>query len=136
MNAEDVVQIEQLIARYGHVVDDGPLDQLDEIFTADATFDQRRLGGVLQDGLEAIRTFLELPYGPDRPKYGIGHHTTNTYVYEKEGEVQVISKLLVVDATGQIHTGVYEDRVVRQDGGWRIAARSVRVTVPADAPRA
>src|SRR5688500_16535031 len=60
MESADFIAIHNLMGRYGHIMDEcsmagGPWDRLGEIFTVDATFDVRRLGGPLLSSLKELK---------------------------------------------------------------------------------
>jgi 3-phenylpropionate/cinnamic acid dioxygenase small subunit len=137
-DAETIVAIEQLIARYGHVVDDGDLDALAEVFTTeDCAFDVSAFGQGVHRGLEAIRAIFALGSPPHPP----AHLTTNVYVTSADGETHVRSKWLTISrSTGTVRSGDYDDVVVSTENGWRIQTRVVRIRfysgdpVPIDEP--
>jgi SnoaL-like protein len=121
ITAEDIVEIYQLLALYGHVAD-GDLDRLGEVFTDDGTFDARATGGAVHRGVDAIRVFFERVDPPHPPS----HHTTNPYVWTEEGRVRALSKWFAIDpATGGLRAGDYSDTLVRTARGWRIQNRTV-----------
>jgi 3-phenylpropionate/cinnamic acid dioxygenase small subunit len=122
MDAGDWIEIQQLMARYGHVADSGDLSALSEVFTDDAMFDVSALGGQVHAGIGAVRAFFGLGAPPHPPS----HHTTNVLVGEPdaEGVVRVRSKWLTIDrASGGLKSGDYDDEVVRTSAGWRIRRR-------------
>jgi 3-phenylpropionate/cinnamic acid dioxygenase small subunit len=123
-NAETIVAIEQLLARYGHVVDDGDLDALAEVFTEDGAFDVSAFGQGVHRGLGAIRAIFALGSPPHPP----AHLTTNVYVTSVAGEVHARSKWLTISrSTGTVRSGDYDDDVVLTPHGWRIQTRVVRI---------
>lgn len=131
IDLETIVLATQTVNQYGHVADDGDLDALAEVFTGDAVFDQRPVGGVRQEGLAAIRAFFATAAGPDRPMHSIAHHATNVVVYEQDGRVRSRCKFLAIDGkTGQARTGDYDDVLTQEDGVWKIAERVVSLRTP------
>lgn len=44
LGPEDRLAITELISRHGHLVDDGGLDQLEEVFTSDVAYDLTDFG--------------------------------------------------------------------------------------------
>jgi 3-phenylpropionate/cinnamic acid dioxygenase small subunit len=124
LDAETIVAIEQLLARYGHVVDDGDLDGLAEVFTEDGAFDINAFGQGVHRGLGAIRAIFALGSPPHPP----AHLTTNVYVTSTGGEVRARSKWLTISrSTGTVRSGDYDDVVVLTPDGWRIQTRVVRI---------
>ena len=128
MSPEDRAAIGELLALHGHLFDDGELDRLDLLFTPSVRYDVTALGGRVLEGIDAIRD-AALALGDRNP---LGHHVTNVVLAEQaDGSVRARSKGIGVNADGTVGTVTYEDTVVRTDGGWRIAARTV---VPRRAP--
>ena len=117
---EDVVAIQQLMALYGHVVDDGDLGRLGDVFTEDGVFDLSAMTGEVHRGLPAIRDFFALGAPPHPPS----HHTTNVLVAADGETMRARSKWMTIDrASGGMKTGDYADVVVRERGVWLIRER-------------
>lgn len=123
LDALDILLVHQLLAQYGHVVDDRDWDRFDELFTPDATLDYTAAGATeVHSGLDAITGFFRAANHPS------AHHVLNVVVTERDGEVRARSKFLV-PYTRETHTpkrwygGTYDDVVVRTDAGWRFASR-------------
>jgi 3-phenylpropionate/cinnamic acid dioxygenase small subunit len=124
LEAADLLAIHQLLARYGHLLDDQDFDRLSEIFAEDAvlTFPRRDRDPIRTSA--AITQFFATAAGAS------AHHTTNIVVVAEGDEVRVRSKFLVPYTRPEhdVHRwygGVYEDTVVRTPDGWRIASRAV-----------
>jgi 3-phenylpropionate/cinnamic acid dioxygenase small subunit len=109
--------IHELLANYGHVVDDLAHDRYPEIFTEDALFDMSAFGlPSLNSRAEIARAFQ------GRNLYG--HITTNIAIEQLDGDsARVRSKYIGFANDGAIQTGDYVDVVVRTDGGWRLKVR-------------
>ncbi|HVD29825.1 MAG TPA: nuclear transport factor 2 family protein [Mycobacteriales bacterium] len=123
LGTRDLLMIHQLLAYYGHVVDDRYWARFDELFTPDATIDYTRAGAAtVHSGLEEIRAFFADANHPS------AHHVLNIVVTPSDGEVRVRSKFFV-PYTRETHTpkrwfgGDYDDIVVRTDEGWRFVFR-------------
>jgi SnoaL-like domain len=120
MDHRDIVEIQQLMAAYGHAVDAPDQSLLPLIFTEDAQFDGRPCGDKLYVGLKAISDW----FARGKPPHPPAHHMTNVWVREEAGKVKVSGKFIVVDERdGQVCMGDYDDTVVRSDAGWRIKHR-------------
>jgi len=118
----DRAEITELLARHGHLFDDGELDRLDLLFTASVRYDVTAFGGGVLQGIEAIRA-ATLALGDRNP---VGHHVTNVVLTEQpDGSVRARSKGIGVYADGTAGSVTYEDEIVRTDDGWRIDARTV-----------
>jgi 3-phenylpropionate/cinnamic acid dioxygenase small subunit len=123
LGTHDLLMIHQLLAYYGHVVDDRDWDRFDELFTPDAVLDYTRAGAsAVFHGLEEIRAFFRDVNHPS------AHHVLNIVVTQRDGQVLVRSKFFV-PYTRETHVpkrwsgGTYDDVVVPTDAGWRFASR-------------
>ena len=118
----DRAEITELLARHGHLFDDGEFDRLNLLFTASVRYDVTAFGGGVLQGIEAIRA-ATLALGDRNP---VGHHVTNVVLTEQpDGSVRARSKGIGVYADGTAGSVTYEDEIVRTDDGWRIDARTV-----------
>jgi hypothetical protein len=118
----DRTVITELIALHGHLVDDGELGRLDEVFTDDVVYDVTDLGGGAIEGLAALRE-AALAMGEANP---VGHHVTNIILTPLAGDrVHARSKGIGVTADGRCGSVTYEDTISRGDAGWRIGHRRV-----------
>jgi 3-phenylpropionate/cinnamic acid dioxygenase small subunit len=123
MDTSDTLEIHQLLARYGHAVDDRDWPEFTSLFIPDAVLDhtQVRAPTVLH-GIDAI---LEYYVGANHPS---AHHVTNIVVAQTDGVVRVRSKWFS-PYTRDSHTpvrwagGVYRDVVVRTSQGWKFAEK-------------
>jgi len=119
---DDRAEITELLARHGHLFDDGEFDRLNLLFTASVRYDVTAFGGGVLQGIEAIRA-ATLALGDRNP---VGHHVTNVVLSEQpDGSVRARSKGIGVYADGTAGSVTYEDEIVRTDDGWRIDARTV-----------
>ncbi|HEY7100595.1 MAG TPA: nuclear transport factor 2 family protein [Mycobacteriales bacterium] len=120
--ADDRAEITELLARHGHLFDDGEFDRLDLLFTESVRYDVTAFGGGVLQGIEAIRT-ATLALGDRNP---VAHHVTNVVLTEQpDGAVRARSKGIGIYADGTAGSVTYEDIVVRTIKGWRIDARTV-----------
>jgi 3-phenylpropionate/cinnamic acid dioxygenase small subunit len=120
MQSSDMLAIHDLLARYGHVVDDADWRRLSEVFCEDGQFDLEAIGRGSAQGMEEIQLCFA---GLDHP---LAHHTTNVTI-EPDGvqRARVRCKYLVVSDDGKSRTGEYHDDVVHTPEGWRIERRVV-----------
>ncbi|MFD9689329.1 nuclear transport factor 2 family protein [Kitasatospora sp. NPDC059088] len=122
LTPEDRWAVVDLVSMHGHLVDDGDLDRLDEVFTVDAVYDLTEFGQEPLSGVAAVRAAARA-LGAGNP---VAHHVTNVVVTAgADGRVQVRSKGLGVRADGSCGSVSYEDTVVRTADGWRISHRRV-----------
>lgn len=129
MDVRDIVEIQQLLALYGHVVDEPGQPRLHLVFTGDAVMDGDAVGMDVMEGRDAIAAFFALGAPPHPPS----HNGGNVYVHEKAGETRATSKWLAIDLRdNSIVSGDYDDVLVRTSEGWRIRRRSFRIRHPVD----
>ncbi|MES2498647.1 MAG: nuclear transport factor 2 family protein [Pseudomonadota bacterium] len=122
----DRLEIQDLIARYAHAIDDQDWDALDRVFTPDAVIDYTDLGGAKGSRAEtkaylaqAMPTFSAFQHLSTTTKLDITGDTAkartilfNPMVMQHEGEERVFFIGLW-----------YCDDLVRTADGWRIAHR-------------
>jgi ketosteroid isomerase-like protein len=125
---DEWVSIQQLIARYGHVLDAAVRDEewsrLEEIFTSDIVFDARPAGYGLMSGIDVVRN----AWSTGRVRHPRAHHATNVVIETLDGDTATatskgISVFLDDSGTGQVSSVVYRDVLRREGAGWRIARR-------------
>ncbi len=122
LGIEDRLAVMELVALHGHLVDDGELHRLDELFTDDIVYDVTDLGHGSLVGVDAFRD-AALAMGARDP---VGHHVTNIVLTDLgDGRIGARSKAIGVNADGTCGSVTYEDTAVRGERGWRIARRKV-----------
>ncbi|MCX5143776.1 MULTISPECIES: nuclear transport factor 2 family protein [unclassified Streptomyces] len=122
LETDDRLAVMELIALHGHLVDDGELHRLEELFTDDVVYDITDLGHGSLIGVDAFRD-AALAMGALNP---VGHHVTNIVLTDLgDGRVAARSKGIGVNADGTSGSVTYEDLVVRGERGWRISYRKV-----------
>lgn len=125
ISAEDRLHIYELISLHGHLVDDGRLEELNQVFAEDATFDLTAFGMGVHHGLETVRD-ASLALGDKNP---VGHHVTNIIItmIEDDGTVHARSKGIGIYASGTADSAVYTDVIKRRGDVWRIVSRKISV---------
>lgn len=122
MDIDDRWAITETLGLVGHVFDDGRLDEIDTVFTADVVYDMSAVGMPVIDGIEAARE-LAGQLGAHGPQ---AHYVSNVVVVREDGdEVAVDSKGLVLMADRTLDGVVHHDVLRREPAGWRIARRVV-----------
>jgi hypothetical protein len=125
LDLKDRLEIHELLALYGHIIDDAEWDRLGELFTEDVVFDASDFGTPVDEGLAAL-TARWAAYD----RHPLAHHATNIVISEKDGEVRLISKGLGVGRKGRVGSVTYRDVLRRTDYGWRIAKRKAVLRKP------
>lgn len=124
MDALDLVLVHQLLAEYGHTIDDADWAGFAALFVDDAVLDYTAVRAPsVCHGVDEIVAYFR---GANHPA---AHHVTNIVVRERDGAVHVHSKFLA-PFTRDAHDphrwygGDYHDVAVRgADGAWRFASK-------------
>ena len=118
LSVEDRLELHEIAARYGDLIDERDWEGLAAVFTDDAVFDATDLGNRLMNGLEAIRRNMD-----KTPTHPLGHHITNIYVQCAGDEVILHSRIIAAGHRGRVSSASYRDRVRKTADGWRIYHR-------------
>jgi hypothetical protein len=123
LTAEDRWAIGETISLHGHLFDEGQLDQLDTLFTADVVYDVSDLGYGVLVGIDAVRD-AALALGANNP---LAHIVTNIVITDAEGNDTAVvrSKGLAIKTDHTCGTATYVDTVRRRPDGWRISHRKI-----------
>jgi 3-phenylpropionate/cinnamic acid dioxygenase small subunit len=130
LSTDDTVALQQLLARYAHLVDDGDFERLSEIFAVDVVFDATDFGRPCVTGLDAvIQSYVDA-------RHPVAHHVTNPLVVaDRDGTVRMRSKVIALLEGGRCGSGTYDDVCVKAADGWRIARRTITLRQERDLPR-
>lgn len=122
MDVVDVVEINQVLARYGQIVDTRCWGSLAQVFTADAVFDTSEFGRGCLEGLDAIRAMFE----GSSPPYSV--NIVNVVVSDGDapGKARAYSKNIGFLPKGKVGSASYDDDLVKTPDGWRVARRWAR----------
>ena len=116
----DHIEIREVLADYGHIVDDHDWDRAEDVFMPDIVFESHNGEMVLNGISDIVATFK------GRNMYA--HVTTNTTLRENhDGTVSAHSKFLGFPNEGPPVTGDYRDQLVRTPAGWRLAHRRAEI---------
>jgi len=115
---EDIVEVNQILSLWGHLVDRRAWDRFGEVFTEDAQFDSSVFGFAPVTGIKAICSMAS------QEGHASAHHTTNVYIQQgANGEIVAESKGLGLLSNGAVASVTYTDRLRRTSAGWRLASR-------------
>ena len=124
LTADDRAEIEQVIAAYGHVVDDNAWGSAHLVFAEDFVFDFSQFDRPNLNGVSELREAL-------RGRKVYSHHSTNVAIFEEEdGVVRVRSKFIGFPIEGAPISGDYRDEFVKTARGWRLSRRRSSVRDP------
>jgi hypothetical protein len=123
----DRVELEQLSVRYANAIDSGHWDELDQVFTADAYIDYRKLGGI--DGrYPQIKKWLSEVL----PKFPHYCHLVGNIAVTVTGDTATGRTLCINPMDTPIPSGGsqvmflglwYHDKFTRTAQGWRMTER-------------
>jgi hypothetical protein len=119
MDAVDVVEINQLLTRYGQIVDTRAWDALADVFTRDAVFDTSDFGRGRLEGLDTIRAMFE----GSSPPYSVNIVNIVVSDGEEPGTARAYSKNLGLLPKGRVGSASYDDELVKTAAGWRVRRR-------------
>jgi hypothetical protein len=126
LDAIDILLIHELLARYGHALDQRDWPAFEQLFTADASIDYRGgTGTAVRNGRDDVVAWFRdgsLSHPP-------AHHVTNIIVDHSAsapGPVDVHSKFLAPfsrqeNVPKRLYGGDYHDVAVKTDAGWQFA---------------
>jgi hypothetical protein len=122
---DDIVEINQILSLWAHLVDNRAWGRFGEVFTEDAYFDSSVFGFAPVTGIEAICHMAS------QEGHAKAHHTTNVFVQEgPDGEIIAESKGLGLLSNGAVASVTYTDRLRRTSNGWRLASRILALQAP------
>jgi len=122
----DRLEIQDLIARYAHAIDDQDWDALDRVFTPDAVIDYTDLGGA-----KGSRAETKAYLAQAMPAFSAFQHLSTTTKLDITGDTAkartILFNPMVMQHEGEervFFIGLwYCDDLVRTEDGWRIAHR-------------
>jgi SnoaL-like domain len=114
LSALDILEIQQLINLYWHLLDGRQFSRVDDLFAHNAVYDVTDFDSGIRCGTQAIAKV----WGAAGDKHPLGHHATNIIITEEpDGTVRVASKGIGVRPNGSVSSVLYRDIVARSPGG-------------------
>ncbi|MDE0873342.1 MAG: nuclear transport factor 2 family protein [Acidimicrobiales bacterium] len=135
LTSSDHEEIRQLLARYNFAIDFGEIDSWVQTFTSNGVFsclgmpEGAPLGGTHR-GADALRAYAETHFSINQ---GRARHWNWNLLIEGDNDSATMQCYLNAYSAGQGDTalfrvtGVYRDRMVRTDDGWRFVEREVTI---------
>jgi len=129
LDVGDRLAIHELLALYGHLIDERRWDELGLVFTIDVVYDATDFGMPVTRSLSHL--VAEWTSDAGRARHPLAHHATNVVVTEDaDGTVRVLSKGVGVGAGGRVGSVTYRDVAERTPDGWRLTERVVVLRRP------
>lgn len=127
ISAEDRLAINEVLALYGHLLDEDRYDDLHEVFAEEFAFDGTAFGfGVMRSVEE-----LKANWSDNDHHNRLQHHTTNVVVNEDpDGTVRAISKAIGIGIKGRSGSATYHDILAKTSEGWRLTSREASLPTP------
>ena len=123
----DRIEIEDVLKRYAYAIDERNFDDLDNVFTPDATIDYSHLGGE-KGSYDKIKVYLPAALG----NFQYYNHAISTTRIKIDGDKAETHSILLNPMMPNGERGqerfffcglVYHDHLVRTPKGWRIKTR-------------
>lgn len=118
---QDRAELNELVVRYGQLVDDRDLEGLAQLYTHDAVFDSREGPAI---GRDAVIDY----YRRQLRSYGVTYHYVHGHVIDDLGEDTATGTAhahaeLAIEGTTVVIALRYADTYRREDGRWRFHHR-------------
>jgi len=136
MSAEDMLAIQQGVARYSYTFDSGDCEGWANVFTEDGVWEYYAAGATAPAtrlvGHAELRDFCVMRRGERREGVTSYHHQSGVLFDEVTTDsarvrCMLILTIQVVGEPARVYmTGVYEDQWVKTAQGWRIRYRVLR----------
>lgn len=127
----DKLAIQELFARYAHAIDDLDPTAWVACFTADGIF---QVGTRAMQGAAALRGYADVHVREIRCRHMMSNFLYEVRGDEAAGQCSMLATLATAGGYRIFAQGRYVDRLVRQDGMWRIAHRKVETDQLASDP--
>jgi SnoaL-like domain len=126
LDVADRLALHELVALYGHLVDERRWDELHRVFVPDVVYDATDFEMPVTRTLDELVAEWTSEVGMTR--HPLAHHTTNVVVLDDDdGTVRIVSKGIGVGHGGRVGSVTYRDVAVRTGDGWRLASRTVEL---------
>jgi ketosteroid isomerase-like protein len=134
MEAEwiEKLAIQELFARYAHAVDNLEPEAWVQCFTPDGVF---QVANRAMRGEAALRGYAEIHVKEIRCRHMMGNFLYEIRGNEATGQCSMLATLATVGGYKIFAQGRYVDRLVKQNGKWKIAHRRVETDRLASDPK-
>lgn len=114
--------IQELFARYAHAIDELDPEAWVQCFTPDGVF---QVGSRAMRGQAALRGYADIHVRAIRCRHMMGNFLYEIHGNEATGRCGMLATLATPGGYKIFAQGRYVDRLVKQEGQWRIAYRRV-----------
>jgi hypothetical protein len=136
MRTEDMLEIQQQIARYSYTLDSGDAEGWANVFTRDGVWESYAAGATKPstrlDGPAELKAFCTRQFSRRRGGSTSYHHQSGVIFDELTADTAKVRCMLIItvnvpnEPPRLYMTGIYEDRWVKAPEGWRIKYRVLR----------
>ena len=136
MDAGLKLEVHELLSRAAYALDEQDLQMLAACFAAEAEFRMQIAGNPPIPPFVGHAAIMELMRNSMATQTDKRRHVVSNIFFAAEGdtEVRVVSNLTLFGTENAvirlISTALYRDRVVRRDGRWLLAERSIELDLP------
>ncbi len=124
--------IQELFARYAHAVDNLDPEAWVQCFTPEGVF---QVGNRVMRGQAALRGYAEVHVREIRCRHLMGNFLYEIHGNEATGQCSMLATLATAGGYKIFAQGRYVDRLVKQNGQWKIAHRRVELDRLASDPK-
>jgi uncharacterized protein (TIGR02246 family) len=135
MSTEDMLAIQQAVARYSYTFDSGDADGWANVFTEDGLWEFYDIGAseprTRLDGRDALRAFCNQRFSERREGVTSYHHQSGVIFDELTADSARVRAMMIItvqmpDEPPRLYmTGIYQDHWVKAADGWRLKYRKL-----------
>ncbi len=130
VSVEDRLAIGELLSRAAYGYDERDAQTLAACFAEDASMTIRIAGGDPVGPFNGREEIMGLMTSSMASQSDVRRHVISNLFFQEEGDAPLVVSNLTLLATENgaidvISAGIYRDRVVRVDGGWKISDRQL-----------
>jgi uncharacterized protein (TIGR02246 family) len=133
INVEDMLAIQQVIARYSHTFDAGDAEGWANLFTEDGVWEDFNANPPYQvKGHAALRDFAAMRFRQKTPGLVYYHHQSGILFDELRADTARTRVMVIItthkkpDTPHIFLTGIYTDEWKKTDKGWLFTHRIIR----------
>lgn len=125
LSTDDIVEIQQLLARYTKAADIDPPETMRDIFAEDGSF----VVAAMNLNISGIDNIIAYFTESRANSAGGVFHITNNLIVDGDGDAATASSYLTVMQSGAeikpLTIGRYSDELIKTNTGWRLKTRTI-----------